>query len=291
MSQQAALAFLEELPSIGNDLPYSPELLARLFSQTGAGGLASLAEVAATIEQDQGLAARILGVANSAYYGLQAGVGSVARAAAVLGMKEIRQIILAVGLRELTAARPLPRAFDLEAYWRHQYAVAALCRSLAEDADEGEPDDLFTAGLLHDLGKLVVALYRPVEWAAMSELAEEEGLADAVAEDRFWGVDHAVVGALLLKSWSFPRSLVEAVNWHHAPRLADVHQGGALLLRLADAVVHGLDETLAGAFAEDRERIVAHGCEHFHLNDDELAERCEEVLQDEDLERFVALLA
>jgi hypothetical protein len=84
---------------------------------------------------------------------------------------------------------------------------------------------------------------------------------------------------------------VEAVNWHHAPRLADVHQGGALLLRLADAVVHGLDETLAGAFAEDRERIVAHGCEHFHLNDDELAERCEEVLQDEDLERFVALLA
>lgn len=291
MTHQAAQAFLEELPTIGNDLPYSPALLTRLFAQTDNGSLAPLAAIAETIEKDQGLTARVLGVANSAFYGLQAEVSTVARAAAVLGISEIRNIILSVGLRSLTRSRPLPPDFDLGSYWRHQYTVAVLCRSLAEDADDAEPDDLFTAGLLHDLGKLVVALYRPDDWEAIETLAEDEEITHCVAEDRHWGVDHAVIGAMLLNSWNFPKGLVEPVNWHHAPDLADQFQTRATLVSLADALVRTVTEEEYEAQSAEHARIVEQGCELFEFECGELEERCEEITQDEEVEHFLEMIA
>lgn len=289
MSQQAAKEFLAELPAIRHDLPYSPALLTRLFAQTGEGSLTPLLEIAATIEKDQGLTAKVLGVANSAFYGLQAEVSSIVRATAVLGLNEIRAIVLSMGFRALSKSSSLPSDFELESYWRHQYVVGMLARSLAEDAGV-DADTLFTAGLLHDLGKLIVALYRPEQWEAMEALAEDQELTASVAEDRYWGVDHAVIGALVLKSWDFPPALTEPVNWHHAPDLADEFQTPATLLALADAlVVTVLNEEYEAQEAE-RERVVEESCELFEFECTELIQRCEEIVQDEEVEHFLSLV-
>jgi hypothetical protein len=187
MNQDKIQGFLQELPLMREDLPFSPEVLQQLFVQSGNGSLASMEDVGETLSKDQGLTARILKLANSAYYGLQAEVQSVSRAAAVLGMAEIRNIVLALGVTGLTRRYSMPEDFDLGRYWAHQFMVAMVARELSHMIDVGKPENLFTSGLLHDFGKLVTALKRPEDWAAIRELAESDEMTDSEAEEEYWG--------------------------------------------------------------------------------------------------------
>lgn len=238
MTHEIAQKFLAELPGIRNDLPFSPVLLQKLFMQTGEGAMSSMHEIAETIAKDQGLTAKLLAVANSAFYGLQAQVTTVQRAATVLGLREIRNIVLAVGIRALGRKRPVSKDFDLDGYWRHQFHVAMAARDLGRRLGGLDADLMFTADLLHDLGKLIVAMFRPEVLTAVTALAAEKHLPDALAENEYWGVEHGVVGALVLGSWDLPPEIVEPVNWHHAPELAPVSGREVLVLALADALVH-----------------------------------------------------
>jgi putative nucleotidyltransferase with HDIG domain len=241
MSHARGQAFLEELPKLSANLPYSPALLGTLFAQTGDNSLAPLSDIAATIAQDQGLTARILALANSAYYGLQAQVSSPARALTVLGLAEVRTLVLAVGVASLAKGRLRPGLLDLPAYWRHQVLAASAARILAR-ALGLDPDTLYTAGMLHDLGKLLTARSRPGDWSAITRAARELDLPCHEAEDAHWGVDHALVGAMTLSSWNLPPSLTEPVSWHHAPDRSPDHPRQAAALCLADALAHALEE-------------------------------------------------
>ncbi|WP_285905519.1 HDOD domain-containing protein [Pseudodesulfovibrio pelocollis] len=286
MNQDKIQAFLRELPRMRDDLPYSPEVLGKLFAQTGDSSMASLEDVGKTVGKDQGLTTRILRVANSAYYGLQAEVVSVSRAAAVLGMHEIRNIVLTLGVNGLTAGYTMPDDFDLAEYWRHQFYVGMIAREVSRVTEVGKSDIMFTAGLLHDIGKLIVALRRPADWAAIRELADEEGIPDAEAEDEYWGLDHAVIGALVLKSWDLPPALVEPVNWHHAPELSPGHSNEATVICLADCAAHAVDD--------DDEYFVSRLqalCPDLEMELDEIMEVAEELAESKDIEQFVRLLA
>jgi putative nucleotidyltransferase with HDIG domain len=223
MNHDRIQQFLSELPRMREDLPFSPEVLKRLFFQTGNGSMASLEDVGETLSKDQGLTTRILSLANSAYYGLQAEVQAVPRAAAVLGMAEIRNIVLALGVNGLTNKYKTPGEFNLCSYWAHQFLVAMVAKELSHMVGVGNPDNLFTVGLLHDIGKLIKALKRPEDWEAIHDMAEDGEMSDSEAEEEYWGLDHAVVGALVLRSWDLPDDLVEPVNWHHSPALSPGH--------------------------------------------------------------------
>ena len=189
MNQEKIQSFLRELPKMRDELPFSPEVLKQLFVQTSGGSLASLEDVGETLSKDQGLTTRILSLANSAYYGLQAEVQSVPRAAAVLGMGEIRNIVLALGVSGLTDKYDMPEDFDLDEYWKHQFFVAMIAKELSRMTAFGNPDNLFTVGLLHDIGKLITAVRRPEDWQAIHDLAESEEMFDVEAEDQYWGLD------------------------------------------------------------------------------------------------------
>ncbi len=267
---EEAQAFLSELPELRKDLPFSTSILQRLFAQTGEDATASMAQIAETISHDQGLSTRLLAQANSAFYGLQAHVASVQRAATVLGLAEIRRIMLTVGIKAMVARRKVPAAFDLEAGWRHQYCVGMLARGLSReipDASGLDSDTLFTAGLLHDVGKLVTAMMRPEHWTAIRTLAREQNLSDGQAENAYWGVDHSVVGSLLLRAWDLPGELTEIVNWHHAQEAAPHPVPGAMTMRLCDALIHAAESPdgpyagqaagLAGATGLDLSRLLA----------------------------------
>ncbi|WP_449242930.1 HDOD domain-containing protein [Desulfovibrio sp.] len=282
MTHETAQKFLAELPGVRNDLPFSPVLLQKLFMQTGEGALASMHEIAETIAKDQGLTAKLLAMANSAFYGLQAQVTTVQRAATVLGMREIRNIVLAIGIRALGRKRPVPKEFDLDAYWRHQFRVACLSRDLARAVGDMDPDQLFTAGLLHDLGKLIVAMFRPEVAVEVLALARERNVTEAQAENDYWGVDHGVIGALVLGSWDLPAEIVEPVNWHHAPELAPVSGHEAALLALADALIH------EAADPADPQAMPGYSLsEALGLSLDEVRAQAAAILADESVDQFV----
>ncbi len=251
MSQERGQRFLLDLPTVRNDLPYSPDLLTRLFRLTGEEGLSPLEAIAAAVAEDQGLSARLLALANSAFYGLQSQVGTVGRAVAVLGLREVRSLVLALGMRGLADARPLPPEFAFAPYLAHQLAVAGAARGLARITAAMDPDDAFTAGLLHDLGKLLTALYRPEDWQAQAALATAEGLPWHEAEERHWGLDHGLIGGMVLRSWNLPETLTEPVNWHHAPLAAPSRLLPCALASLADALAREATDTPQPGIAPD----------------------------------------
>lgn len=286
MNQDRIQGFLRELPKLKEDLPFSPEVLKQLFVQTGSNSMSSLEDIGTTLGKDQGLTTRILSLANSAYYGLQAEVQSVPRAAAVLGLSEIRNIVLTLGVNGLAGKYEMPEDFDLAEYWTHQFFVGMLSRELSRMSEIGNPDNLFTVGLLHDIGKLITAMRRPDDWQAIRELAEEKELVDAEAEEEYWGMDHAVIGSLVLKSWDLPANLVEPVNWHHAPALAPDHSNEATLVCLADAAAHAAVDP-EGVYVEYVEPL----CPDLELNMEEVMETAEELAESDDIEQFVHLLS
>lgn len=286
MNQDRIQGFLRELPKVKEDLPFSPEVLKQLFVQTGSNSMSSLEEIGETLGKDQGLTTRILSLANSAYYGLQAEVQSVPRAAAVLGLGEVRNIVLTLGVNGMADKYEMPEDFDLTEYWTHQFFVGMLSRELSRMSEIGNPDNMFTVGLLHDIGKLITAMRRPDDWQAIRELAEEKELVDAEAEEEYWGMDHAVIGSLVLKSWDLPTNLVEPVNWHHAPALAPDHSNEATLVCLADAAAQAAVNP-EGVYSEHVERL----CPDLELNMEEVMETAEELAESEDIEQFVHLLS
>lgn len=238
MSQEHGQQFLLDLPGLRHDLPYSPALLAQLFTQTGQGSVAPLDAIAETVSRDQGLTAKVLTMANSAFYGLQQEVTTVSRAIAVLGLNEVRSLVLAVGVKALTMGKGFPKEFSVGGYWEHQLTVALAARELAPLMGGLDGDNLYTAGVLHDLGKLLTALHRPDDWRTVQALASERGLAYSEAEEEHWGIEHGVVGAMVMGAWNLPQDLTEPVNWHHAPMHSPAHRREALVLCVADALAH-----------------------------------------------------
>ncbi|MEF2145207.1 MAG: HDOD domain-containing protein [Desulfovibrionaceae bacterium] len=289
IQSEEAKSLLSMLPELRHDLPFSPGLMHRLFAQTGFDSLASLQDVAETISKDQGLTTKILAVANSAYYGLQARVSTVQRAAAVLGLSEVRTIVVAFGVRALTQKFPVPKDFNLLQYWKHQLCVGTVAKELARRAGNKEISNLFTAGLLHDLGKLIIALYRPRQWQEIERLRIVKGLSPIKAEEQYWGLDHGIIGALVLKSWDFPPELYEPVNWHHSPLLAGVFSGDAALLGMADVIARRIFDDIEDE--AEAEQHIRKTCEQFGLDPVEIMAQASELLEDESIDQVVHLLA
>ena len=286
MSQEHGQQFLVQLSRIKHDLPFSPGLLRKLFAQTDEQSSTGIHEIASTVSKDQGLTARLLSMANSAFYGLQSQVTNVQRALTVLGLKEVRTMVVALGVKALAGKQPVPEGFDLNEYWRHQFLVGLVAKAVARRTRKADPENLFTAGLLHELGKLIAALYRPEDWRAVQALKAGEGLTDSEAEERHWGLDHGVVGALVLKSWDLPPELCEPVNWHHSPAAAPEYGVQAAIVCLADGLVRaGLESS--GELAEGARQACA------DLGVDLEAARTDAAaaLGDESVDGFVRLLA
>lgn len=284
MSQERGQEFLAQLPTLGQDLPYDPSLLQQLFAQTSDDSFSSMDDVAQTISHDPGLTAKVLAIANSAYYGLQAEVTSVSRAMAVLGMNEVRTLVLALGVKALSADVDKD-ILDLDAFWLHGVLTAATCRILAGPLGL-DADDLFTAGMLHDLGKLITAMHRPDDWRAASELAEAEDLPIHVAEQRHWGLEHGLIGSMTLSSWFLPPQLTEPVSWHHAPENAPAFVLEAKALSLANMLANHLEDPDESPQAPWRLLM-----DDLGLDQAEILEQVHEAASDEGHRQLMDLLA
>jgi putative nucleotidyltransferase with HDIG domain len=208
----------------------------------------SAEDVQNALRLDPGLTANILKLTNSAYFGLPNKVGSVRQAVVLLGWKRLVKIVLATCVNAVLD-KPVP-GYDLPPgeLWRHSVAVSVTAEGLMKELNLDVDDEIFTAALLHDLGKLVMGEFVAEDLESIRSSAEK-GIPFQMAEREVLGTNHAEIGAMLLESWSFPSRLVGAVRWHHEPDSAEppstlidiVHVANVLCLMLGiGAGIEGL---------------------------------------------------
>lgn len=173
------------------------------------------ATLVSKIAQDQGLAARVLRVANSPFYGLNSRVSAVSEAVVVLGFHAVRSLALAAGILNVFPPGASTK-FDRLAFWRHAVGTGVCARVVA--ARVGcEPESAFTAGLLHDVGKLALHVYFSDVFEAVLDRRSAGDLTIAEAERELLGYDHSAIGYEIARNWRFPPQIQQAIRDHHDP--------------------------------------------------------------------------
>jgi putative nucleotidyltransferase with HDIG domain len=197
---------------------------------------ASNTRLAQGIEYDPSLTSNILRLANSAYFGYSRAVSTVRDAIFLLGRNEIFQLVVASVVGKMMQHSLRGYILSPGELWDHLMGVGAVSRRLGEALHPRIPAYTFTAGLLHDIGKVVLGTFGEVDPAPILALAEQEQTGLASAERRILGIDHAEVGASLLESWNLPAYLAEVVRWHHEPEKESGQAVVAGLVHVADAL-------------------------------------------------------
>ncbi len=196
-------------------------------------------ELGRLIQQDVDLTARLLKLVNSAAYGFPGRVDTVTRAITLVGLRELEYLVLAGVAFESFARLPIDQ-INVPSFWRHSVFTALVARGLARVVGILHPERLFVAGLLHDLGRLVMCLEAPQvvrEVMARREAGEDPN----AVECELLGFDHARLGAALAQSWRFPVVLVDAIAHHHHPGAASKGHLEACILHVADVVSLAVD--------------------------------------------------
>ncbi len=179
--------------------------------------MSSAADIAAVLSMDPSLAAYVLRLANSPLYSPASKVATVSRAVTVIGLGEIETMAAGAMLSRLFDAPPRPDLLRPEDFWRHAVAVGLLARALAERVGERGGERYFVAGLLHDMGRLVLAVAEPDLAGAALRRASARNLPLDAAERLELGFDHAALGGRIAAKWLLPEVLFQAVAAHHEP--------------------------------------------------------------------------
>lgn len=214
-----------------------PEVLGRL-AQTMDNPGASPLEVADIIQNDPGLAAKLLKVVNSALYGFPQRIETISRAVTVIGVQQLAA--LALGLTVMGLFKNIPKdLLDIKEFWRHCLACACGARALASALGLPNTERYFVAGLLHDVGLLLFILHAPEHVRRVLSEVRMSQDSFTSTEQRILGVDHCMAGAALLSSWKLPSSLVQAAGYHHEPLLAQDPKD-ATIVHVADFMAETL---------------------------------------------------
>ena len=180
----------------------------------------SAAQIEEILKFDPGLTANILKLTNSAYFGIPSKVSSVKQAVVLLGWKRLLQLVMTMCMSTVMK-KPLP-GYDLPhgELWRHSVAVSVAAELVVKALKIPGADEVFTAALLHDIGKLILGGFVQDDLHQIEKMVAK-GIAFEVAEFIVLGTDHAQIGARILEKWSFPSDLVNAVSWHHDPETCE----------------------------------------------------------------------
>jgi len=167
------------------------------------------------IEMDQVITAKLLKLVNSSFYGFRSRIVDISQALMILGFNTVRNSIATVATIDIFRTKEKYAYFDIRDLWRHSLAVAITSRRMAEKARMAPPDDCFVAGLLHDIGKLVMEEHLSDLFKQVLIRQQEEGLSFFEAEKKILPIDHAIIGGHIVEKWRFPVRLVDAIRYHH----------------------------------------------------------------------------
>lgn len=205
----------------------------------------SSTRIAEILSQDAALTARILRLVNSAFYAFSIPVETVSRAVLLIGTEQIHDLALATLVMRLFAGIP-PDLIDMVSFWRHGVATGVAARVVAAFRREPNIERFFVAGLLHEIGLLVLARRVPTACREALLRCRRDGALLTAVERELIGVDHAAVGGALLTAWRLPASLQEAVAFHHEPGGASEFATEAAVVHVADVIAHALEQGHSG---------------------------------------------
>ena len=209
------------------------------FSEAIKNPLTSNHDLENIVSEDSALAAKVLMIANSALFNFPSKIDTISKAITIIGHKQLSEIILSCSI--VAMFKDIPQnVIDMDMFWRHSIAVATASRILASYRHEQNIERFFTAGLLHDIGKLIIFVETP-KYAVevITKCAETNELMHKV-EKEVLGFDHAKLGAMLLKKWKLPEDVVATVYYHHMPSISSGDIVGPSIIHIADIITHAL---------------------------------------------------
>ncbi|MFW8601704.1 HDOD domain-containing protein [Desulfobacterota bacterium M19] len=191
------------------------------------------------ISKDHILAAKLLKLVNSAFYGFPQRISSLSSAIILLGFNVVKSLIISASIFEVMEDQ------DVE-LWEHSLGCAVASGVIARRLEISEPEEISTAGLIHDLGKVAVKMEFSKEYRAVNQLMAERGIAMREAEMEIMGINHAEVGGWLAKNWNLPIRLVEPISCHHTPEQAVNEPISSAVVHFADILIRGMGYGHAG---------------------------------------------
>ncbi len=210
---------LETLLQQDSELSSLPEIFIRV-SELLDDENSSSAQIGQVVETDPSLTSRILKMVNSAYYGFPHNVASISQAISILGRDRIRQILIGAVLGGVFGNMK-NKVFFMEDYWHHSVKTAILARLLCKQSSMSEQaESLFTAGLLHEIGRLIMVQKMPELSLQVQQALDTEDENIYQAEQRIFGYTHCEVGSAFITHWGLPDILAQVTKYHHTPELA-----------------------------------------------------------------------
>jgi len=235
-----------ELKGMVKDIPTLPVIYQELFKMMQDPNVA-VPQIAEIITQDQSLSAKILHLVNSAFYGYSKEIKTISRAVVILGFRAVRSAALAISVFEYFEDEESAQ-IDMTMFWKHSIAVATICKVLADAARINQQEEAFIVGLLHDVGKLIEKRHFPEDFSEVITVAREQHLTWIDTEKALFQVNHATIGKVVFRSWDFPPSVVDAVQFHHSPGTSSKFPQLAALVHIGDFISAELGYGTPGTF-------------------------------------------
>ena len=232
----------EQLNSIimtTRDLPAMPQVASKVLEMSADPNTSAL-QLQQIISDDQAMTARILKIANSAMYSCSRKVKTLTEAIVMLGFDSIRSLVVTSAARNLYNTRNASTGLKERLLWEHSIGVAFACRLLVQDRVPALSEEAFLAGLMHDIGKLVLNLRVPEQFDEIVQLVYNDNLPFNSTEKEILGYDHAEVGAKLINKWNLSPMLEDTILHHHNPEAMTIDNPLLLYLDLGNKVCHKL---------------------------------------------------
>jgi putative nucleotidyltransferase with HDIG domain len=218
-------------------LPTLPTVVSKMIDlvdspRTSAGLLARL------ISADQALTAKVLKLANSAYYGFPREISTVNMAIVVLGFNAVKEMGLSISVFDVFKKTASSAIFDVARFWEHSVGCGTASRMLARTYRPAIAGEAFVAGLLHDVGKVILKQYFDNELASIITLQKDKGMSLEEAEEAIIGTSHAQIGSWLAEKWNLPKIICETILHHHDPWESLVENEFVACVQIGDYLCH-----------------------------------------------------
>jgi putative nucleotidyltransferase with HDIG domain len=218
-----------------NELVTIPRVIAEIMEELDKEEAATH-KVIKMVETDASLTTSILRVANSPFYGMRRQIDTVSSAITLLGLSEVSNLLIMFYMKQRLHQLSVKQEQYLELLWNHSVSTAVVASLVAKEFRIPTQGKEFTAGLLHDLGKIVIAQYFSTELIAAERKVNATGQPDIQAETELVGIAHTDIGGLLAERWNLPKDYVEVMELHHAPLLSVNNPNLVAVVRFADLI-------------------------------------------------------
>jgi len=236
--------FKKKIKSV-NDLPTLPTVAMEVMKLVNDPE-SSMMDIVDVIQQDPALTTKILKISNSAFYGMRQRIDSVNRALVVLGMSEINNLVTSISIFNTFPIDPELVTFDREKFWLHCAVTGEIAKAISVKLGMKIYSEVFTAGLLHDIGKIIFDHLFHDEFSEALEISyfDKEPLYDA--EKKVFETNHMQVGAFIGETWKLPKNLIDVMLYHHTPKKAQNNRIIVAIISLANQLSKASDSSFSG---------------------------------------------